>query len=452
MQSSKYIKIPKYNYPTMNFACHWHAICHQYASCVYILKALNENEKDGNTKIEEETKHLMELINATVKKREKELELINNILSSISADNELEHNKAIIMSSLTIINELEDYEKSTIRDLLIFFTEVKTNDELLSGCIDKINDLKQKIIEWSNSAQKAAQTDIDRMKLIPDARKLLIETFLAVHDDFFYERYAKRNQSELFETIRRLFDININSFDFIMDDCAKVYQYCLKWYVPMEILVVYNDTHISLTEVIQDYHPMYIIINSTHFRANTHFSLGSDNYAMASLTEGSGHFYCNHICDGICYRFDDRSSKLSHTEYPLHILMQNISEHERVSLFRKPYLSNTMLHMLRTLPTFNEYTDKELSDEELGDFLKEVYVRSGLDDTRQYTCDEIICKINSEEFHAFIQTLPESRIPTKVSLSLIRSAIEKQRNRDRFFTTQYVDQTLYATAMSVRND
>ena len=126
--------------------------------------------------------------------------------------------------------------------MLVLFAEIKTNSELLSTCADTLNNLKEVIEKSASSAQKAAQTDIDRMKLVPEARKLLLETFLAVHDDFFYERYAKRNQSELFAMVHKLFDINIDSFEFIMDDCSKVYQYCLKWYVPMEILIVYNDT------------------------------------------------------------------------------------------------------------------------------------------------------------------------------------------------------------------
>ena len=194
------------------------------------------------------------------------------------------------------------------------------------------------------------------------------------------------------------------------------------------------------------------MINSTHFRANTKFSLGADEYTLTSLTEGSGHFYCNHISGITCYRFDDRSPKLHYTSYPLQTLLQSISEHERVSRFRKPYLSNEMLKTLRTLPVFNEYTDKELSDEELKDFLKEVYVRAGLNDSNKYSCYELVNAICSTKFQEFIQTLPESKIQTKISLSSLQSAIEKQRNRERFFTTEYVDQTRYAIAMAVRND
>ena len=56
------MKRPIYNYPTLGLACHWHAICQQFAACLGIIDDLKNNVEEGMKLAEIEKQKLQKIL------------------------------------------------------------------------------------------------------------------------------------------------------------------------------------------------------------------------------------------------------------------------------------------------------------------------------------------------------------------------------------------------------
>lgn len=522
--STKYTALPKYNYPTMNFACHWHAICQQYAACSLVVQALMRNEAEGNaalalenqklenqkqevtSKIESLKSELAELTSQQpVDPNQNEKELIQqqinqskNIIESLNQEiarlykefketfsQKTQQSQNTIENADTEENTPElDYAATkpleTFLDQTLTASQqieelkhrIKIQEDNITGLRSKLeqmnqaNDItKQKQDLNIKIAQQerlivAINEDIAQLKSAPEARKLLIMTFLAIFDERVYAQYAAIPQSKLQQDIVRLFHININNSEFIYEDAARVYQFCLKWYVPKSILHVCTDDHLSTAEVIRKYKPIYILTLATQLGPNTNMTLGEGKdaieYEIASITKGSGHFYCDHVFGDWCWQFDDRTPMKIIRRHPLEQMIEDIARHQIVRLHEKFYLEPEYLDMLHNLPTINAFTDEQLSDEVLFTALKEAFVSVGLDPANEYEPQHLLKVFEHPLMQSIITEIIDNQIEKnrheKINFRSIGLQIEKHRGKTSSYNIRTYNQAFYSMVMMVRVD
>lgn len=241
------MQVPRYNYPSLGFSCHWHAICQQYAACTGIIEALENNEEKGIMAAQEDMKRLR-----------------------------------------------HDLEKA------------KTDHQ-----------------------REVINKDLERLRLISPARKLLVLTLRAAHEDGAYREYACAAKHTIQMLVHKLYDINIFMPDMIMLDSAKLYEYCIKYFAPKELLYVSttNDST-SLENIVRKYEPKYILIPCTELGARLEMIFDDTKYNVISVTKGSGHFYCDHIVDNKAYQFDDMSPREMVRTFPASRIESGIAKSE----------------------------------------------------------------------------------------------------------------------------
>ena len=208
---------------------------------------------------------------------------------------------------------------------------------------------------------KNLKKDINRLKCIEASREFLIQTLVAVHDEGGYRRYCNYGVPTLVKAIDTYYDIHINSSEMIMLDSAKIYQYCLQYFVKKTTLYVSTDNDIRSTkDAILKYKPIYLLIPITELRANTTLTVGEYTYTLISVSKGSGHFFCDHIMpNGTALQFDDRSPKRMPRRHRIEDILMGIKQNEIVIQRRGHLLKKEVINALRETAAFSSTSDEK---------------------------------------------------------------------------------------------
>ena len=163
-----------------------------------------------------------------------------------------------------------------------------------------------------------------------------------------YMTYVSKQRNTMRALIKRYYDIDICKSDYIMVDSAKIYEYCLKYVCPRELLYVstVNDSS-TMESVVSKYEPTYLLIPSTELGANLEKEISGIKYKLISITKGSGHFFCEHIKDDKSYQFDDMSPKERKYIRPSSDILNGISRTERKRRFQGKYLKPEIINKIR---------------------------------------------------------------------------------------------------------
>lgn len=288
--------------------------------------------------------------------------------------------------------------------------------------------------------------EIERLTSMPASRKLLIQTLFAPHDDEEFNTYCDLGRGNIAKMIYNFYDIDIRQFGYIMEDIAKIYDMCLKYYVPREILYVSTSSYDTNTAV-NMYKPRYICIPSTELRANLEKDICGYKYKLISISKGSGHFYCDHIRDDIAYRFDDRTPKNVVIKHSVDDILKGIKANERITRVKKRYLRDEVIEELG----LHGMTREELSDEGKYKAIEQRLKSKGIDLSKDLNKEDVL-RIFADD--AFIVNIVKNLKDTFGwrGIGTYMESVSNQYYSDEFFMTEEVDSTFYGMAMLVRID
>lgn len=237
---------------------------------------------------------------------------------------------------------------------------------------------------------KNLKKDINRLKCIEASREFLIQTLVAVHDEGGYRRYCNYGVPTLVKAIDTYYDIHINSSEMIMLDSAKIYQYCLQYFVKKTTLYVSTDNDIRSTkDAILKYKPIYLLIPITELRANTTLTVGKYTYTLISVSKGSGHFFCDHIKpNGDALQFDDRSPKNTPRRHRIEDILMGIKQNEIVIQRRGHLLKKEVINALRETAASSSDTPTTVTSEAESSMSATSNEKSKVDASTTVTSDE----------------------------------------------------------------
>lgn len=226
----------------------------------------------------------------------------------------------------------------------------------MKNALDEINRLDKDLTNAKTEHQiKIINEDIERIKHLEESIDFLFIALKAAHDFKYHQKYTSNDVNVIHDSIKKYYDIDVFKTDLIMVDFAKVYEYCLKYVCPKDLLYasIVND-NTAMEKIIDRYSPKYVLIPSTELGANLEKNIANINYRLISITKGRGHFYCEHIVDDKALQFDDMCEMNNIKVRSVDDLLHGIARSELKRQIQRRYLRPDIIDNIRTETNSND--------------------------------------------------------------------------------------------------